>query len=304
MSRFVRYEKFGGPEVLEVVDVEPPHPGPGQVRVRMLAAGLNAVDFKVFHGGPAAEAYGAALPSGVGNDFAGVIDEVGDGVTDWSAGDQVLGGARNFALADFVVVDASDALIRKPDGLTVEVAGALAIVGCTAWASVAAIQPTDADTVLISAAAGGVGVLAAQLALRSGATVIGTAGESNQDFLQSLGVVPVVYGDGLADRIRLAAPNGVTAALDNHGAESVKLALELGVQSERINSIASRGIAGIQSVGGADAGLDELAQIAHLLADDEIVLPIDSVFPLERVGEAYERLEAGHLRGKIVVVTE
>jgi NADPH:quinone reductase-like Zn-dependent oxidoreductase len=304
MSRFVRYEQFGGPEVLAVVDVEPPHPGRGQVRVRVLAAGLNPVDFKIFRGGPAAEAYGAKLPSGVGNDFAGIIDEIGDGVTEWTAGDEVLGGLRHFAMADCVIVDASGGLIRKPAALDFDTAGTLSIAGRTAWASVAAIAPTQADTVLVSAAAGGVGVLAAQLARRAGAAVIGTAGESNQDFLRSLGVTPLVYGDGLADRIRHVAPDGVTAALDNHGSDTVALALELGVRPERINTIAAHGIPGVQTVGGAAAGLSELERVARMLADADIVLPIDSVFPIERVGEAYERLEAGHVRGKIVVVTE
>jgi NADPH:quinone reductase-like Zn-dependent oxidoreductase len=304
MSRFVRYEKFGGPDVLEVIDVEPPHPGPGQVRVRVLAAGLNPVDFKIFRGGPAAETYGATLPSGVGNDFAGIIDEIGDGATGWTSGDAVLGGSRHFAMADFVIVDATGVLIRKPAGLDFDAAGALSIAGRTAWASVAAIEPTQEDTVLVSAAAGGVGVLAAQLALRAGATVIGTAGRSNQEFLRSLGVTPVVYGDGLADRIRRVAPNGVTAALDNHGSGTVSLALELGVRPERINTIAAHAVSGVQTVGGAAAGLSELDQLARLLSDGDIVLPIDSVFPIERVGEAYERLETGHVRGKIVAVTE
>lgn len=304
MSRFVRYEKFGGPDVLEVVDIEPPHPGRGQVRVRVLAAGLNPVDFKIFHGGPAAEAYGATPPCGVGNDFAGIVDEIGDAVTEWTAGDEVLGGARHLAMADFVIVDATGVLIRKPAALDFDAAGALSIAGRTAWASVAAIKPTQADTVLVSAAAGGVGVLAAQLALRAGATVIGTAGEWNQEFLRSLGVTPVVYGDGLADRIRRLAPDGVTAALDNHGSDTVALALELGVRPERINTIAAHGISGVQTAGGAAAGLSELEKVARLLSGGDIVLPIDSVFPIERVGEAYARLEAGHVRGKIVAVTE
>jgi NADPH:quinone reductase-like Zn-dependent oxidoreductase len=304
MSRFVRYEQFGGPEVLEVVDVEPPCPGPGEVRVRVLSAGLNPVDFKIFRGTPAAEAYGASLPSGVGNDFAGIIDEIGDGVTVWTPGDEVLGGLRHFAMADFVIVAASGALIRKPAALDFDTAGALSIAGRTAWASVGAIAPTPADSVLVSAAAGGVGVLAAQLALRAGASVIGTAGESNQDFLRSLGVTPLLYGPGLADRIRQVAPGGVTAVLDNHGSETVALALELGVRPERINTIAAHGISGVQTVGGAAAGLSELERIARMLSEGEIVLPIDSVFPIERVGEAYERLEAGHVCGKVVVVTE
>ncbi|HEY5221928.1 MAG TPA: NADP-dependent oxidoreductase [Microbacteriaceae bacterium] len=303
MSRFVQYQQFGGPEVLEIVEVEPPHPGAGQVRVRVFAAGLNPVDFKIYHGGPAAAAYGAVVPSGVGNDFSGVIDELGEGVTDWSLGEEVLGGSRNFAEADFVVVDAG-VLTRKPAGMSFEAAGSLAVAGRTAWASVNALKLTSADTVLVSAAAGGVGVLAAQLARATGASVIGTASSANHDYLRSLGVVPVGYGDGLAERIREVSPEGITAVLDNHGPATIETAIELGVPLDRINTIAAHGYDGVLSVGGAAATADDLSHVAQLIADGDLELPIDSIYPLERVREAYERLEAGHVRGKIVLVTE
>ncbi|MEO8908103.1 MAG: NADP-dependent oxidoreductase, partial [Microbacteriaceae bacterium] len=297
MSRFVQYQQFGGPDVLETVEVEPPHPGVGRVRVRVLAAGLNPVDFKIFHGGAAADAYGASLPSGVGNDFSGVIDELGGGVTEWSLGDEVFGGSRHFAEADYVVVD-GDTLCRKPAGLPFEVAGALAIAGRTAWASVHAIPLTDSDTVLVSAAAGGVGVLAAQLARAAGATVIGTASSGNHDYLRSLGVIPVEYGDDLAERIRAVAPQGITAVLDNHGPATIDTAIELGVPLERINTIAAHGYAGVSAVGGAAATPEDLTHVAQLIADGELELPIDTIYPIERAREAYERLEAGHVRGK------
>lgn len=302
MSRFVQYEEFGGPEVLRVVEVDPPEAGPGQVRVRVSVAGINPVDWKIFTG-PAASAYGASVPSGVGNDFAGVIDQVGEGVTTWQPGDEVLGGARNEAEADFVIIGADGLLVRTPTGLDPRVAGALTVVGRTAWASVASLRLTDADTVLISAAAGGVGVLAAQLARRTGATVVGTASEENHEFLRSLGVVPVAYGDGLVERLRAAAPRGFTAVLDNHGAQTIAVGLELGVPEARINTIAYHGTdyPEVTHVGGAQATNDDLAHVAQLLAQGELVLPIDSEYPLERVAEAYERLMAGHLRGKIVL---
>lgn len=305
MSRYVRYEEFGGPEVLQLVKVEPPRAATGQVRVRVMAAGLNPVDYKIFHGGPAAETYGAHLPSGVGNDFSGVIDEVGEGVTAFEIEDAVLGGARNEAQADFVVLAADGQIVAKPDALEFETAGSLAVAGRTAWATVESLDLTSEDTVLVSAAAGGVGVLAAQLALKKGATVIGTASTSNHEFLRSLGVVPVVYGDGLADRLRESAPQGITAVLDNHGQDTIDVALKLGVPAGRINSIATfGGPEGVTHIGGADATNDDLSHVAQLLADGELVLPIDSVYPLERVAEAYTKLEAGHVRGKIVLVTE
>jgi NADPH:quinone reductase-like Zn-dependent oxidoreductase len=304
MSRIVQFTEFGGPEVLGIVTVEPPHAGPGEVRVRVAVTGINPVDHKILRGGAAAEFYGAHLPSGNGNDFAGTIDEVGADVTQWRVGDVVLGGSRFHAQADFVVI-AADRVIRVPDGLEIEQAGGLDIAGRAALASVASLALGAADTVLVSAAAGGVGILASQLALRTGATVVGTASATNQEFLRSLGVIPVVYGDGMVDRIRAAVPT-ITAVLDNHGAETIDAGLALGVPGSRINTIAARGHAsehGIAGIGGDRASLDDLAGLASLIAVGEVVYPIDSVFPLERVGEAYERMLAGHLRGKIVLVT-
>jgi NADPH:quinone reductase-like Zn-dependent oxidoreductase len=305
MSRFVQYDEFGDRSNLKVVEVQEPTAGAGQVRVRVKAAGLNPVDYKIFHGGPGAQAYGATVPSGVGNDFAGVVDQVGDGVTEFAVGDKVFGGARNFAEADYVVVPV-DAIVPKPEGLSFEVAGSLPVVGRTAWASVASLDLTEDDTVLVSAAAGGVGVLAVQLAVRAGATVVGTASVENHEFLESLGVIPVAYGDGLVERLREAAPGGYTAALDNHGPQTIDVAIELGIPIARINTIAAYGPAarGAQGVGGSHATNADLEHMAQLLADAEIVLPIDSVFPLERVVDAYAKLEAGHVRGKIVLVTE
>lgn len=306
MSRFVQFARFGGLEVLDLVDVAVPEPAAGQVRVKVKAAGLNPVDYKLLADGAAANVFGfSSFPSGNGNDFSGVIDEVGDSVAGYTAGDAVFGGARFFAQADFVVVDAAR-VIRKPEGLTFEQAGSLDIVGRTACASVRSLALDATDTVLISAAAGGVGILACQLALRTGATVVGTAGIGNHDFLRALGVIPVAYGDGLVDRIRAVVPR-VTAVLDNNGASTIDAGLALGVAGRRINTIAARGHAsdrGITGVGGAEANPGDLLQLAELISAGEVVFPIDSVYPLERFREAYERLVAGHLRGKIVLVTD
>jgi NADPH:quinone reductase-like Zn-dependent oxidoreductase len=306
MPRLVEIPSFGGPDVLRVRQVESSAAGTGEVRVRVLAAGLNPVDWKIFAGGQAAVSYGVTLPSGNGNDFAGVVEEVGAGVTRFAPGDAVLGGYRFFAQADYFVVS-EEKLVLKPADLAFEQAGSLDIAGRTAWASVRSQSLTAEDTVLVSAAAGGVGVLAAQLALRAGATVIGTASEHNHEYLRDLGVIPVSYGDGLADRVRVVAPQGVTAVLDNFGPSTIDAARELGVPAERINTIAAHGYLPelpIAHVGGSFADRDDLAAVAALIASGEIDLPIDSIYPLERVAEAYERLIAGHLRGKIVLVTD
>lgn len=307
MPRFVQFEEFGSRDFLQVVERERPWPGPGQLLVRVMAAGLNPMDYKAYRDERSAGRMGVTLPSGIGQDFAGYVEEVGEGVTRFSSGDAVFGTAPFAAVADFVVVAEEGQVVAKPEPLTFEVAGSLGVVGRTAMATTRSLGLGEHDTVLVSAAAGGVGVLAAQLAVRAGATVVGTAGEENHEFLETLGVIPVTYGDGLAERVRdLLDGDRVTAALDNHGGGTIEAALELGVPIERVNTIAVYGpdAHGAQNVGGASAGNEELAELASLLAENELVLPIDSIYPIERTGEAYGRLEAGHLRGKIVVVTD
>ena len=300
--RRVQYDSIGGPDVLEVVEAEAPHPGPGEVRVHVRAAGLNPLDAKLFRGAPTSAGTKAVLPSGNGQDFSGDIDELGEGVTGFELGDAVYGQVRG-AQADFVVI-AADLLSRKPDELPYEVAGSLSTVGRTAWNSVASLKLGPDDTVFVSAAAGGVGALAAQLALRTGATVIGSASPANHDYLRSLGVVPVEYGDGLVEALTAAH---ITAALDNHGRASVDAALAAGAPAGRVNSIADYTAAqeyGTTAVGGREfdrAGLDE---VAALIVAGELQFTIESVFALEAVVEAYARLLGEHGPGKIVLALD
>ncbi|MGO2660706.1 NADP-dependent oxidoreductase [Mycetocola reblochoni] len=284
MTRAVVFDEFGGPEVLRLADVVVPDPGPGELRIAVTRAGLNPVDAKIRRGGAVAEAFGAVLPSGNGNDFAGVVSAVGPGVTGVAPGDRVFGGRRFEAQAGEVVAR-TDQVLPTPDAVGDDVAGALWIAGRTALAAVAAVAPGPDGTVLVSAAAGGVGVIATQLALRTGARVIGTVGEANEDFLRALGAEPVRYGDGLADRLRLLAPDGVTAVLDNEGAATLATAVELGASH----------------AGGADADIEQLRELVELIARGEVTVPIERVFPVDRVRDAYELLEAGHLRGKILL---
>lgn len=306
MPRRIQFSEFGGPEVLEVVEVDLPHPGPGEVCVHVLAAGINPFDAKVFRNLATQTPQNITLPSGNGIDFAGEVDALGEGVTGFAMGDRVMGGRTYHAQADYLTIPA-ERLVKVPEGLSIEQAGALDTVGRTAMASVASITLGADDTVLVNAAAGGVGVLAAQLAKRTGATVIGTASESNHDFLRGLGIIPAKYGERMIEAVREIAPNGITAALDNHGNGFVEQALELGAPPEKINTIVDYEAPnkyGVGSVGGYKAGVDKLRQIGELIAAGEIVMPIDSVFPLERAPQAYERLLAGHARGKIVLVTQ
>jgi len=301
--RRVQYSSLGGPEVLQVVEAENPHPGEGEVRVRVRIAGLNPLDAKLFSGAPTSSGKSPVLPSGNGHDFAGDIDELGQGVTDFALGDAVYGQVPSGAQADFVVI-ATEKLSRKPAELPYEVAGALSISGRTAYNSVTSLNLTKDDTVFVSAAAGGVGALAAQLALRTGATVIGSASPANHDYLRSLGVTPVAYGPGLVEALTEAH---ITAALDNHGRESVDAALAAGAPAGRVNSIADYAAAkeyGTTAVGGREfdrAGTDSVAQ---LIADGQITFPIESVFALEAVTEAYERMLGSHGPGKIVLALD
>jgi NADPH:quinone reductase-like Zn-dependent oxidoreductase len=304
VSRAVKFSRNGGPEVLDVVEVDEPHAGAGQVRVMVRAAGLNAFDFKV----RSDPAYlpSKTLPSGQGNEFAGVVDEVGVGVDGISVGDEVLGWVSFAAQADFVVVP-SGHVARKPAALDWATAGGIGLVGNTARRATDAVSPGPGDTVLVSGAAGGVGLLESQFAIRAGATVIGTASEANHPFLRGLGVIPVAYGPGLADRVRDAAPQGITAVLDNVGEETVTLGLELGVDPRRINTIVfSPGVEkyGITAVGGGGKTAAELAELAELAASGEIVLPIAATYPLSEVRRAYEHLESRHLLGKIVLTID
>lgn len=301
-DRAVVIRRLGGPEVLEIEERATPQPGPGEILVRVHAAGLNPVDYKIFAGAPSR--YPIELPSGNGNDFAGVVTALGEGVTRVRIGDAVMGGCRFHAQADHLVTSA-DRVIPVPEGLPLELAGALDIAGRTAVASVDALDLGPADTVLVGAAAGGVGIIATQLALRTGTRVIGTAGPDNQERLRQLGAVPVLYGDGLVDRIHAVSRSGITAALDNAGRGTVQAALEAGAPASRINTIADTDAIerhGVLNVGGHTAtGLDEIRRIAALVAAGEVVVPLEAEYPLERVREAYEHLMTGHLAGKIVL---
>jgi NADPH:quinone reductase-like Zn-dependent oxidoreductase len=292
----VKYAEHGDVDVLQVVEVPDPQAQAGQVRVAVKAAGLNPYDAKARRG-----AYGERnLPSGQGAEFAGVIDQVGPDVTRVSVGDEVLGWTSFAAQAEHVVVK-EDRVAAKPATLDWAVAGGIGLVGNTALRSTNSLQLGPRDTVLVTAAAGGVGLLAVQFARATGATVVATASPANHEFLRELGAIPVAYGEGELQRLRDAAPHGYTAMLDNHGRSSVLLGLELGIKPERINSIADSGELGIQTVGGGGKTAEELAWLANSVASGELRFPTLATFPLAQVQDAYRLLETGHGLGKIVL---
>jgi NADPH:quinone reductase-like Zn-dependent oxidoreductase len=305
--RAVRFDGYGPVEVLDVRDVPVPEPGPGQVLVRVRAAGINPGEAKIREGA-LAERWPATFPSGQGTDFAGVVERTGPGVTAPAPGDAVIGWVdTRSSQAEYVVAEAAN-LAGKPVGLPWEVAGAIPVAGFTAWAMVRSVQVKHGDVVAVSGAAGGVGSIAVQLALRAGATVIGLAGPSNHDWLARHQVLPVVYGEGAADRVRAAAPDGrVDAFLDTHGGDYVEMALnDLGVRPERVNTIARFDAGakyGVKLDGNAaGASAATLAELAGLAAAKELEIPVAQTFSLDEVRVAYATLAKGHVRGKIVLI--
>jgi len=300
----VRFGEYGGVDVLKVVEVPRPQPGASQVLVQVKAAGINPGEAKIRQGLLHAR-WPATFPSGQGSDLAGIVAGTGQGVTGFSAGDEVIGWTDNRASqASYVVVEEQH-LIAKPAGVPWEFAGALFVAGATAYAAVRAVSLTEGDTVVVSGAAGGVGSIAVQLARRTGATVIGLASEPHHPWLAGHGVIPVSYGDGVAGRIRHAAGQ-VDAFIDTFGAGYVELALELGVEPSRIDTIANfEAVAryGVRAEGSAaGASTSVLAELAGLIADSQLELPIAATFPLGRVQDAYRRLAEGHILGKIVLL--
>jgi NADPH:quinone reductase-like Zn-dependent oxidoreductase len=303
MPQAVRFEQYGDIEELRVVEVDRPVPGPGQVLVRVKAAGINPGEASI-RKGLFADRWPSTFPSGQGSDLAGVVEEVGEGVVDVTLGTEVIAFTHERASqAELVVVEAGD-LTRRPEGVSWEAAGALFVAGTTAYAAVRAVEVGEGDTVVVSGAAGGVGSLAVQLARNAGATVIGLAGEANHDWLSGHGVIPVAYGEGVADRIRAAAPR-VDAFIDTFGDGYVELALELGVKPDRIDTIIDFAAVekhGVKADGNmAGASAEVLAELAGLIADGRLEVPIAKVHPLAEVREAYRELERRHTRGKIVL---
>jgi len=304
MPKAVRFDEYGGVDVLQVAEVPLPVPGPGNVLVQVKAAGINPGEAKIRDGLLAAR-WPATFPSGQGSDLAGIVADTGPGAAGFAAGDEVIGWTDNRASqAEYVLVEAGN-LVAKPASVPWVAAGALPVAGFTAYATVRAVALNPGDVVVVAGAAGGVGSIAVQLARRAGATVIGLASVANHDWLKRHGAIPVTYGAGVADRIRQAAAK-VDAFIDTFGAEYVQLALDLGAAPDRIDTIANFEAVqryGVKGDGNATAASAEvLAGLAGLVASGELEIPIAATFPLDQVQDAYRRLAQGHLLGKIVLL--
>ncbi|WP_088226547.1 NADP-dependent oxidoreductase [Desulfosporosinus sp. FKB] len=306
VNRAVQLDSFGGPEVLNVREVPVPQAGSGQIRVRITAAGLNPMDWFMTSDADTAARFGLSLPSGFGTDYAGIVDQVGEGVIEFAIGDRVFGGALSRAVAGYVVVDVVGTIAgggdahHTPDGVDDRTAATLTIAGCTASAALAVVNLGPDDTVLIGGAGGGVGVFAVQLARLAGARVIGTGSATSANALRALGAEPVTYGDGMVDRLRALAPAGVTAAIDLYGTDTMQAARDLGVPDERITTIAAQ-VDGITPANGANAVPGAIEEIARLVAAGQFRVPIAASFPMEQIRAAVELQAGRHVHGKVVI---
>jgi NADPH:quinone reductase-like Zn-dependent oxidoreductase len=298
--RALQYRAYGDPEVLEWGEAPDPHPGPGQIRVAVRAASVNPIDWKAFSG----------LMSGgepiagtgyLGYDAAGVVDEVGEGVTGVSVGDDVFGRGRN-TQAEYAVLDSWAA---KPPSIDWAVAAAAGVAGETAERGLRLLEVKAGDTLFVDGGAGGVGAVTVQMALARGARVIASASEANHDYLREIGATPVLYGQGLAERVRAAAGGPVDAVFDVAGKTPVEDLISLASEPSQVLSVANfaAGRAGARVTGGgADSQpMQALAQVADLLAQNKLVIKVQT-FPFDRAAEAYRISQAGHLRGKLVLV--
>lgn len=304
MPLAVRFEMYGGVDVLEVVDAPRPVPGPGEVLVKVVAAAINPGEAMI-RTGVAHARFPATFPSGQGSDLAGVVAELGAGVTRRAVGDEVIGFTdRRASHAEFVIVREDD-LTPKPAGVGWEAAGSLYVAGTTAYAAVRAVSLSADDTVVVAGAAGGVGSIAVQLAVHTGATVIGVASQGNHRWLIEHGVTPVAHGPGTAERILSASGGRVDAFIDAFGGGYVEMALELGVPADRVDTIVDFGAVEKYSVrfeGNAAAGnAAVLAELAALIDAGRLEIPIAAVYPLVKVRDAYREVELRHTHGKIVL---
>src|SRR5947209_5944365 len=275
--RAVRFDRYGGVDVLEVREVEDPVATPGRVLVAVKAAGINPGEMAIREG-RLDERWPATFPSGEGTDFSGIVRSLGDGVSAFSEGEEVLGWTEERASHAELVAVPADQLAAKPASVSWEVAGSLFVAGMAAYACVQAVAPRPGETIVVSAAAGGVGSVAVQLARRTGARVIGLASKPNHDWLREHDVDPVTYGDGQRERIREAAGGAVDGFIDTFGGGYVDLAIELGVDPARINTIIDFDAVqrlGVQAQGThAIATAARLAELAELVADGQLEVPI------------------------------
>lgn len=303
--RTAAFAEFGSADVLQTMEFDIPQAGAGEVRVRVKAAGVQPVDAAI-RGGWSPRGVTVRLPQIPGNEFAGVVEQVGQGVTGFPIGSKVIGYKVLTCYAQYVVVSV-DQIVAKPDSMPWEEAGALSASGQTAHTALQELRVGSGDTVLIHAAAGGVGSAAVQLAKAWGAsTVIGTASERNHDYVRSLGAIPVAYGDGLAERVRAIAPGGIDAVLDAIGGDALKVSVELCHNRDRIGTIAGFDLAeqlGVRAIF-SKRSAERLAELVELYKAGKLRIAIRQTFPLDDAADAHREIESGHGFGKVVIAID
>jgi NADPH:quinone reductase-like Zn-dependent oxidoreductase len=296
-----QFSRYGGPEVLHVVDLPDPHPGPGQVRITVHAAGISGSDWKLRQG---VLSFGAPLPQTTGGDVAGVVDEVGEGVTDVAVGDRVFGMADTGAAAELALMTIR-AVIPPSLGF-IDAAGLPAALE-TATRALDQLGVSSGSTLFVNGASGGIGSTAIQLATARGARVIGAASVANHNYLRLLGAEPVTYGDGMAERVRALAPGGVDLALDVVGNGVLPQLIELAGGAQNVITLADFDGAKEHGVhfsnGYADGNaFHALVEVGELIGTGRFWLPVDRTFPLTAIADAHRVSQHGHVRGRLVIV--
>lgn len=295
--RAVRFAEFGSPDVLELTEVAEPHPGPGQIRIAVRAAGVNPHDWRVREG-QFQRVHPLQLPAGVGQDAAGVVDEIGDGVADFEVGDHVFGRGSN-TYAEYAVLSG---WARLPDGLTFTEAAGYPSVVETALRILRMVGVQPGQTLLVSGAAGGVGSTVLQIARDRGITVIGTAGAANQDYLRGLGAIATTYGPGWVERVRRLGP--IDAALDLNGTGVLRGLLDLSGDPDKVITIADleAPMLGIRFAGVGGSMPEALATAVDLIQRGKLRIPVDQSYPLTEAAAAHADSQAGHTRGRRVLL--
>ena len=298
--RALQFADYGGPEVLRWGDAPVPHAGPGQIRIAVQAASVNPIDWKTF-AGTMSGGQPLAGTGYLGYDAAGVVDEVGEGVTGVSAGDEVFGRGRN-TQAEYAVLDS---WAVKPPAIDWAVAAAAGVAGETGERGLRLLGVKAGDSIFVDGGAGGVGAVAVQMAVARGARVIASASEANHGYVREIGAIPVLYGEGVTARVRAAAGGRIDAVFDVAGRTPVEDLISLVSEPSRVLTIANfaAGQAGARVTGGGEDSkpMEALAEVARLLTQNKLVIKVQT-FPFDRAVDAYRISQAGHVRGKLVLI--